>query len=68
MNNLPRKTKAEKNVNTLSDEDLLRLYDIISAYYNDISPRRKQWKAKVGTRLWPLLDEIAKRGIWFKEH
>ena len=42
MNNLPRKTKAEKNVNTLSDEDLLRLYDIISAYYNNISPRRKQ--------------------------
>ena len=68
MTNLPRKSKAEKNINTLSDEDLLRLYDIVSTYYNNIDPRKKKWKAKVGTRLWPLLDEIAKRKIWFKEH
>lgn len=42
MTNLPRKSKAEKNLDTLSDEDLLRLYDIVSAYYNNIDPRKKK--------------------------
>lgn len=68
MNNMPKKTKAEIDLTTLSDEDLLRLYDTISAQYNAVDPNKPKWKRKVGSRLFPILREIADRGIWFKEH
>lgn len=68
MNNLPRKSKAEIDLTALSDEDLLRLYDIINEQYKAVDPNKPKWKRKVGSRLFPVLDEIAKRNIWFKEH
>lgn len=61
-------SRIPKDLSTLTDEEVLILYDILSAQYNQLDPKRKKFKAKVGSRLFKALDEIAKRNIWFKEH
>lgn len=63
-----RKSDLENKLKEMSDEDILRLYDIINEQYKAVDPNKPKWKRKVGSRLFPILNEISRRKIWFKEH
>lgn len=61
-------SRIPKDLSTLTDEEVLILYDILHEQYHNIDDKRKKFKAKIGSRLSQALHEIAKRNIWFKEH